>query len=203
MPKMVEMDEAEVARLYKLNNFVHAGLQNPEAAKLIEKAAKMVDPTIKTPRLDQEAAINSPMEKLQADMAAMRKQMEDERAEGAKNQTLAALNTQREEGFRELRRTGWTNDGIEAVQKLMDEKGILDVAIAAAYHEKQHPPQSPSMPGSSGGWNFMESVSDDSDKELNEMIMAFGNKDEIKADRIASSLASKALTEVRSQSRGR
>jgi hypothetical protein len=115
---------------------------------------------------------------------------------------LTALQTQREEGFRELRRVGWTKDGIDAVQKLMDEKGILDVSIAAAYHEKMHPPQAPAMPGSSGEWNFLSGVTaDDGDKELNEMIQAYAGKDENKAERIAGGLAHKALTEVRSQGR--
>jgi hypothetical protein len=197
----VEIDEAEFLRLSKLNNFVHAGLQNPEAARLIERASKIIDPNIKTPRLDQDAAIQTPLQKMQADMTALSKKIDDDVAARTQNQTLAALNKQRDDGIRELRRTGWTDDGIKAVEKLMDEKGILDVEIAAAYHEKQHPPQAPAMPGSSGGWNFMESVTEDSDKDLNAMIQAFGAKDEIKADRIASSLASKALTEVRSQAR--
>lgn len=192
----VEIDEAEFLRLTKLNNFVHAGLQNPEAAKLIEKAAKMVDPNIKTPRLDQEAAIQTPMQKMQEDMAALRKKIDDDAAAAAQNQTLAALGKQREEGFRALRRAGWTDDGIAAVEKLMDDKGILDPEIAAAYHEKHHPPANVSMPGSTGGWNFMEAVADDSDADLKKLIETKG-EDSMVVDHIAR----KALTEIRSQGR--
>lgn len=193
----VEIDEAEFLRLTKLNNFVHAGLQNPEAARLIEKAAKMIDPNIKTPRLDQDAAIQTPMQKMQEDMAALRKSMDDRDAAATQNQTLNALASQREDGLRELRRTGWTADGIAAVEKLMDEKGILDVAIAAAYHEKQHPPTNVSMPGSTGGWNFMEAVTaDESDADLKKLIETKGE-----VDGVVNHIAHKALTEIRSQAR--
>jgi len=194
----VEIDEAEFVRLSKLNNFAHGLLQNPQSALLVEQAAKIVDPNIKTPRLDQRAAIQSPMQQMQDDMAKLRKEIADRDAAVTQNQTLQALSQKRDEGFRALRRSGWMDDSIAAVEKIMDEKGILDVEIAAAYHEKMHPPQSPAMPGSSGGWNFMEQI-DDSDKELNGMIEALAGKDEIKADRIADSLTRKALQEVRSQ----
>ena len=196
----VEIDEAEFARLTKLNNFSHAMLQNPEAAKLVEKAAKLVDPNIKTPRLDQEAAIQTPAQELKAEMAALRKELKDREEATTHAQTLQALGRQRDDGLSALRRSGWTDDGIKGVEKLMDEKGILDPEIAAAYYEKQYPQQTPAMPGSSGGWNFMEQI-DDSDKDLNAMIEAFGQKDEIKADRIASKLAQTALTETRQQAR--
>lgn len=194
----VEIDEAEFLRLSKLNNFVHAGLQNPEAAKLIERASKLIDPNIRTPRLDQEAALQTPLQKMQDDMAALRKELTDRDAATTHNQTLAALASQRDEGIRALRRAGWTNDGITAVEKIMDEKGILDVEIAAAYHEKQHPPASVAMPGSSGGWNFMESVADDSDADLKKLIETKGE-----VDTVVNHIAHKALTEVRSQSQGR
>lgn len=195
MPK-VEIDEAEFLRLSKLNNFVHAGLQNPEAAKLIEKAAKMIDPNIKTPRLDQEAAIQTPMQQMQEQMSALSKKIDDDAAARTQNQTLAALNKTRDDGIRELRRTGWTDDGIKAVEKLMDEKGILDPLDAAAIHEKHHPPQAPAMPGSSGGWNFAEAVQDDSDVDLKKLIETRGE-----ADAVVNSIAHKALAEVRSQAR--
>jgi hypothetical protein len=195
MPK-VEIDEAEFLRLSKLNNFVHAGLQNPEAARLIERASKLIDPNIKTPRLDQDAAIQTPMQKMQEDMAALRKKIDDDAAAATQNQTLAALGKQREEGFRALRRSGWTEDGIKAVETLMDEKGILDPEIAAAYHEKHHPPANVSMPGATGSWNFMEQVADDTDADLKKLIETKG-EDSMVVDHIAR----KSLQEIRSQAR--
>ena len=198
MNKRVEIDEAEFVRLSKLNNFAHSMLQNSDAAKLLEKAAKIVDPNIKTPRLDQESAISTPMQKLHDEMAAMRKQMEDERAAAAQSQTLNALRSQREEGIRALRQKGWMNEAIADVEKLMDEKGILDVEIAADHYAARHPPTNVSMPGSAGGWGFMESLADDSDADLKKLIETKGEQDSV-----VNHIAHKALNEFRQQSQGR
>lgn len=193
MSKTVEIDEAELVRLNGLNNFAHKMLSHPEAGKLVEKAAKLVDPNAKTPRLDAEASQLAPVKTVQEELAALRKQIEDRDAEAARNQTLNALKNQRDSGLAELRRQGWTDAGIKAVEDIMEQKGILDPLDAAAIHEKHHPPQNVAMPGSTGGWNFMEGMAtDDADADLKKLIETKGE-----VDSVADHIARKALNEVR------
>ena len=192
----IEIDEAEYKRLAALNGFANNILKNPEAAKLLEKAAKMVDPNVKTPRLDQEAVIAQPIEELNKTVAQLQKQIEDDKAEQAKNRTLETLSRQRNEGFAQLRAQGYLDTGIEAVEKLMEAKGILDPLDAAAIYERSHPPQVPSNPTGTGAWNFMDSVSDDSDKDLQKLIETKGD-----SDILADQMARKALNEVRQSAR--
>lgn len=189
----VEIDEAEFVRLQGLNNFAHKMLNHPEASKLLEKAGKIVDPNLKTPRLDAEAAQLAPVRSVAEEVAALRKQIEDDKAEAAKNQTLNALKAQRDEGLAALRRQGWTADGIKGVEELMETKGILDPLDAAAIFEKNHPPQNVAMPGSSGGWNFLDGVTaEDADADLKKLIETRGEMDSV-----ADQIARKALHEVR------
>lgn len=193
MPKMVEIDEAEFVRLNGLNNFAHKILQDPEAGKLLEKAAKIVDPNVKTPRLDAAAQHLAPVKTVADEVAALRKQLEDDKAEAARNQTLNALKAQRDSGISALRNQGWTDEGIKGVEKIMEEKGVLDPLDAAAIFEKHHPPQNVAMPGSSGGWNFMDGMTaDDSDADLKKLIETKGE-----VDSVADHIARKALHEVR------
>lgn len=189
----VEIDEAEFVRLQGLNNFAHKMLTHPEAGKLVEQAAKIVDPNTKTPRLDAAEHQLAPVKAMRDELAAMRKQLEERDAEAARNQTLAALKSQRDNGIATLRSQGWTDAGIKAVEELMEQKGILDPLDAAAIHEKYHPPQNVAMPGSTGGWNFMEGMqSDDSDADLKKLIETKGE-----VDSVADGIARKALHEVR------
>lgn len=189
----VEIDEAEFVRLQGLNNFAHKMLTHPEAGKLVEQAAKIVDPSTKTPRLDAAEHQLAPVKAMQDELAAMRKHLEDRDAEVAHNQTLTALKSQRDNGIATLRSQGWTDAGIKAVEELMEQKGILDPLDAAAIHEKHHPPQNVAMPGSTGGWNFMEGMqSDDSDADLKKLIETKGE-----VDSVADGIARKALHEVR------
>lgn len=194
MSKVVEIDEAEFVRLNGLNNFAHRMLQHPEAGKLLEQAGKLVDPNLKTPRLDAAAQQLAPVKTVQEELAALRKQLEDDKANSARDQTLNALRSQRDNGIADLRRQGWTDDGIKGVEKLMEEKGILDPLDAAAIFEKHNPPQSPVMPGSTGGWGFMDNMtSDDSDADLKKLIETKGE-----VDSVTDHIARKALHEVRS-----
>ena len=189
----VEIDEAEFVRLQGLNNFAHKMLTDPEAGKLLEKAAKIVDPNTKTPRLDAAERAAAPVKSVQEEIAALRKEMTERDEKAQRDATLNALQAQRDEGISALRRQGWTDAGIKAVEAIMEQKGILDPLDAAAIHEKHHPPQNVAMPGSSGGWNFMEGITaDDSDADLKKLIETKGE-----IDSVTDHIARKALNEVR------
>jgi len=153
----VEIDEAELARLRSVETRVGALLKNPGARKKLAAAVKDVNP--KDP-LAAEADVVDPIDKkfadLEAQLAAERKAREDAEAERDKKATLAQLHDQRSRGIAALRAEKWTDAGIAAVEKLMEEKGILDPLDAAAIYERNHPPPTPIAPTSgSGGWNFM------------------------------------------------
>src|SRR5260370_1151126 len=66
-------------------------------------------------------------------------------------------NNASEDGISKLVAEGWMPDGIAAVRKLMEEKAIIDPAIAAAYYEKTHPPAAP-VAGGGGPWNFIDAT---------------------------------------------
>lgn len=189
---VVEIDEAEFVRLNGLNNFAHRMLQNPEAAKLLEQAGKIVDPNLRTPRLDAAAQQIAPLKAFEDKFDAFVKQTETEKADNQRNQTLNALRTQRDSGIADLRRQGWTADGIAGVEKLMEEKGILDPLDAAAIFEKHNPPQNVAMPGSTGGWGFLDGITDDTDADLKKLIDTKGE-----VDSVTDHIARKALHEVR------
>lgn len=194
---VVEIDEAEFRRLSGLNNFASKILANPEAAALLEKAAKTVDPTVKTPRLDQQAAASAPLTEMQKKIDDLQKTITDNAAEAAKNRTLETLQSQRDRGISALRSQGYLDSGIEAVQKLMEEKGILDPLDAAAIYEKNHPPQVVNTPGT-GGWNFMDQVTDESDADIKKLIETKGE-----LDPHVDQMARKALNDIRQASGAR
>ena len=65
--------------------------------------------------------------------------------------------------------------GIEAIEKIMADQGIMNHKIAAAYWEKENPPPTPAMPGGTGSWNFLDLPTDDKgDVEIKALIEAVG-----------------------------
>ena len=191
----VEIDEVELLRLRKQDQTVHALMGNPKAKKKIFEAYKEVDPNARIPELDAEEAAKKPVAELQDTVAKLQKQIDDDKAEREKTAKLGSLSQQIETGKAKLRREGWTDEGIAAVEKVMEEKGTTDIEVAAAYYEKQHPPQVPVTPRGQGAWGFVEGVQDD-EKDLKSLIESKG-QNEMQADQMAR----KVLNEFRGASR--
>jgi hypothetical protein len=197
MPKTVELEEGEYNRLMALQGVASKIVANPAARRRLEEAHKLVDPNASTPLLDQEKSqlepLNAIKKELSDEIAALKKDREDEKREA----TLRTIADKQTAGLSRLRKAGYTDEGVAAVQKLMEDKGLLDVDDAVAIFERNHPPAIPATPG--GGitgdrWNFQD-VNDTTDKDIAALL---ANKGEGGAsDAATSRLANAALMEIR------
>jgi hypothetical protein len=185
VPK-IEVDEAEWNRAQALTAVASKIVANPAARRRLEEAHKLADPSAATPLLDQEAAQLAPVKEMEKNLntqiEALKKEREDEKREA----TLAAIADRQTKGLAQLRKQGYTDEGVAAVQKLMEDKGLLDVEDAVAIFERANPPQMPSTPqgGMTGtAWGFAD-VNADSDKSIQELIATKGNSESV-ADRMA------------------
>lgn len=169
----VEIDETELLRLRQIGQAASKVYAHPEGRKLLERAHKMVDPNAVTPALDQEEQINKPINEAVERVQKLEAELKQEREDRKKAETLNALNRTIEDGFSKLREQGWQKEGIDAVDALMKEKGILDPMIAAAYIEKTLPPQQPATPSGVGAWNFIGQVQD-GEADLKKLIESKG-----------------------------
>ena len=193
----VEVDEVELLRLRKQDQTVQHIWGNPKARRKIQEAVKEADPNMRIPELEIEEAAKAPVMALEKTVADLQKQIADDKAEREKNDKLNALNHSVETGFGKLRKSGWTDDGLVEVKKLMEERGIIDPEIAAAYYEKQHPPQVPATPSGVGAWNFGE-VADDTDAYSKALMES---KNAAENDSLVMREAGKALQEIRGAGR--
>lgn len=191
----VEIDEEEVRQLSGLRQTVSTLWANPQARKLIQQAQKIVDPKAKTPDLDQEAAVLEPVNALAKKFDEYIEKTEAEKAEERKNRKISELKAIQDNGFAELRRQKYTDEGLKKVQAVMDEKGLLDPLDAAKLLEASMPQQTPVTPGGSGAWNFTELPAEGAD-HLKKMIDTKGQN-----DLIAEKMAWEAINEIRGVSR--
>jgi len=194
MAKIVELDEDEYNRMKALQGVAAKIVANPNARKMLEQAHKLVEPNAPTPLLDQEKAQLEPLNAIKTELTTeiekLRKEREDEKREA----TLAAIAQRQQTGLAKLRREGYTDEGVAAVQKLMEDKGLLEVEDAVAIFEKANPPKTPSTP--SGGmtgtaWGFADST-ESTDKSIQDLIASKGQNESL-VDRMAS----QALNEFR------
>ena len=193
---MPEISEEDLRANQQLRATVQQLLDHPVAGPQVEKALKLVIPTAATPRLDRLTAAQEPIEAVRKEFEDFKNATEKKDSEREKNEKLSALNAKIEEGKSILRREHrYTEDGIKAVEKIMEERGLLDPLDAAAIFEKQHPPQQIATPGGGGAWNFVEQIHD-GEADLKKLIETRGSN-----EMVADKMAREALSEVRGQSR--
>ena len=199
MAKMVEIDEAEYNQMVALRSVASKMVAKPESRKLLEQAQKLIDPNVATPLLDAEAAQMAPVKELEKKLSDQLEALKKERDDEKREQTLAAIAGKQEKAFALLKsQAHYTDEGVEAIKKLMETKGLIDVDDAVAIFERTHPPQVPSTP--SGGltgdrWNFADTSAPNTDKAIADLIASKGEGS--MADAIVSRMANETLMELR------
>lgn len=196
MPKMVEVDETELLQSKQLKDHLAALMKNPKSRRKVLEAQKELDPNTAIPELDSTEPALSAVEEMRKDLAAFRKEENDRREKEDADRKTAQLQTSVSAGLAKLRSRGWTDDGIKAVEKIMEDEGILNPEIAANHYEKLHPPPQPATPSGTGSYGFMDMPADDSMADYKKLIEHKGNDDSL-----VSKMANDVLNEVRGQSR--
>lgn len=162
--KLVEIDEAELLRLRRMEGTLGAIVKNKGARKQLAAALKVVNPE---DPLAKEADVVDPDEQRfidqQKEIEALKKSMADDKSEREHNSKLDSIKAEQERAFAMLRDDQWTQEGIDKVRKVMEDKGILDVAIAAKWVESQMPPQNPISPTSNSLAHFLNPPKEDED----------------------------------------
>jgi hypothetical protein len=196
MAKVIEVDEREYNQMVALRGVAARIVAKPESRRLLEQAQKLVDPNASTPMLDEEARAIAPLTALKTEMQAKIDALQKERDDEKREATLAAIAQRQTADFSKLRKEGYTDEGIAAVQKLMEDEGITKVSNAVAIFERNNPPQMPSTPqgGMTGtSWGFAD-VNENSDKMIQDLINSKGNNEAL-TDRMAA----QALQDFRSR----
>jgi hypothetical protein len=193
---LVEVDEVELQRSRKAREFIETIWNNPRAKRKLLEAQKEVkpdDPLVK--ELENEDPVQAQLSALNKRFEDAEKARADAEAEREQATKIAQFRSVKDAGISELKRAGWTDKGIEGVEKLMEEKGILDPLDAAAIWEKHNPPPTPVTPNAYGGWNFMES-SDGMSEDLKKLIETRGE-----SNPLIDKMARDALADIRGPQR--
>ena len=173
---MIEIDESEFANLRRVRDTVAKIAAVPEGKRLIQKAHKLVDPNAITPDLDADEAKAKEQTEWQKKFEELQTTIQTKEEKREADANLASLNAKFEAGRSKLKDQRYTKEGIEAVEKFMAERGIPDHEIAAAYLEKQNPPQEIMSPRAFGSFNFIEQPKDE-DAFLKALLDSKGDDD--------------------------
>lgn len=177
MPK-VEIDEAELLASQQVVQAVNQMMANPKSRQLLLHARKTADPNASVPEVDAMAPVVGVLENFKKELAAEREERAKERQADEERRRIEQATRQVEEVRGRLKASGWTADGIAAVEKLAEERGIFDLEAAAALHEKMNPPPPPAEPNGMGSWGFFEGADQEGSDKFVKAMLESGGDDE-------------------------
>ena len=186
---MPEIDENQLAAFRTYDEFYRKAATNPATRKLLKELEKAVYPDSAVPEIDAakavQDAVGEQMKALNEKIEAFTKAQNERDSKSKENEIAAKWAA----GQRIAKDAGYTAEGLEQLEKFMQERGIFDHDIAMPAFERIHPPAEPATTGNGSNWNFFDAPKDDN--ALKEYLET--NNDE----RFLSTMIPEALKEVR------
>lgn len=175
---MPEISQQELNLLRSAHALMDQLMGHPKTKRDIQKLVKTIHPNVTTDDELAEPLVGPIKEELNA-LKKWKQEQED-----------AKIEAQFTGSFSQLKKDGWTDEGIEKLKKLMVDRQIPDVDAAAALFEKQNPPERELAPAiRSNDWNIGDKDDDKYKRLLDD------------PDRFARDEAAKVLNEVQKNGR--
>ncbi len=140
---LVEVDQSELEAHRQLTGVITDILRNPKTRGDLLKLQKTVRPDVPIPELDAAAPVLEIVQQMQNELKAAKEEREAEKAEREKERRMQDLQSRWDRGRQGLKSSGYTEEGIQAVEKFMEEKGLVDHEIGAAAFERLMPAPDP------------------------------------------------------------
>ena len=189
-----EIDEEDIRASVKLRNTIGGWMKSPAARRKLLEAHKAADPKADIPELDQPDPLDARLTPVLTELEALKKAAKERDERDERDKSLGALKRSIDDGFERLRRTeGLTAAGEEAINKLMEDKGITDPEIAYSHFIRMHPPQSLATPGSAGIFGVLEPPAE-GDADVKKLIDSRGE-----SGPVVDKMIRDALSEFRGQ----
>jgi hypothetical protein len=151
---MTEIDETELANLRGIQSVLAQVEKHPEARALAQKAVALAAPDRAGPEVKIRGEFDERFAKLDERLTTF---FDEQKSTQEANQTAAQRQRLEQEwmtGRAKARAAGYnTEEGLTALEKFMEERGVADHEIAIPAFERLHPPPEPLMTGGNH-WNF-------------------------------------------------
>jgi hypothetical protein len=159
MPK-IEIDENEYAELKRVSDVARVIGNHPKAREMLQQAVAIAAPEQAGPEIRIRQEVTEKLSGIEKMLADDREERRKEKEERAADNMKRSTDRQWRAGQAKLRDAGYNEEGIAAVEKLMEERTLVDHEAGAALFERLNPPAQPVVSGGSR-WNFFDLPKDD------------------------------------------
>ena len=160
MPEVL-ISEEELGNYRNVHAFLTKALSDPKTRRKVLEVQKELNPNAAIPELDAAEPINQELSQMRKQMTEFMEATAKREEDREKQETTRSLNSKWEKGRDGLRAQGYSEDGIKAVEDLMEKEGILNHDAGLAYFERLNPPNE-ALNSSGGKFNiFNQSTGQD------------------------------------------
>ncbi len=185
MPK-IEIEEAELANLKRVNDVAALIGKNPKARALLQEAVALAAPEEVGPEHRIRSEVSEQLGAIREELKKDREERDKERAEREAGAAKRALEERWLAGRKAARDQGYVGEGLEKLEEFMEKKGVADHEVAIPAFERENPPPEPVVTGGSR-WNFFDVKAEaESDVALKDLLA--GNDESFLAKAIPAAL---------------
>jgi hypothetical protein len=181
-----EVDESQWNSAQNVVRSVTEIMKDPKRRMRLLELQKEAEPNAVIPELDAQKPVQEAIDGISKKFDEFRAEMQTEREKRQNDDKLAEFTKKYEAGRKVLGANGYNDDGIKAIEKLMEERGIADHEDALVIYERLHPPQQPIKSTSAAVSSFLAQARSDADggDELNKRLIASRGQDPWVLDRM-------------------
>jgi hypothetical protein len=181
-----EVDETQWNSAQNVVRSVTEIMKDPKRRMRLLELQKEAEPNAVIPELDAQKPVQEAVEGISKKFDELRAELQTEREKRDNDSKLEQFTKKYEAGRKLLATNGYNEDGVKAVEKLMEERGIADHEDALVIYERLHPPQQPIKSNNAAVSSFLAQAKADGDggDELAKRLIASKGNDPWVLDRL-------------------
>jgi hypothetical protein len=172
---LIEVDSDQLAALQRElvaarphKQFIDNLAQKPDLRNRLLHLIRDYNPNIAIPELDAAKPVLDEVSALRKELdeekkaradekTALQKSLDDEKEAKAAKEREASATAEIDKSRRKLKKDGYTAEAIDKIEKLMEERGLVDYEAATALFDKSLPREEMNVPGDYGrSWNAFD-----------------------------------------------
>ena len=159
---LIEADEDEVKAGAAARRLLDSFYTNPKTRSKLLGLVKDLNPDAPIPELDVAAPLQAQLEEFRKEIGGTVAELKDALTKDKQARDVTSV-IERERS--KLRKMGYDDEGIAGIEKVMEDRGVVDYDMAAAYYDKTLPKPEPinDSYGMDRSWNFNAPRDDDAD----------------------------------------
>jgi hypothetical protein len=181
-----EVDEAQWNAQQSAMRSLTEIMKDPKRARKLLELQKEAEPNAAIPQLDMVKESEEQISGVKKSLDELRADLQAEREKRDNDNKLEQFTKKYEAGRKLLATNGYNEEGVKAVEKLMEERGIADHEDALVIYERLHPPQQPIKSNNAAVSSFLAQAKADGDggDEIAKRLIASKGNDPWVLDRM-------------------